>query len=344
MLERVTKPVIMSLGCILCSARDDSTITEELLNARQSRMREMLQHCVRDQTWHDAESIGLAGSSSSSSSHHVQEQDVFRATQCFSWLVGCGRPEATLVAELYAGSGHLSRGLASGLSRVDHASLGRHQGLSSRPGRHLLLTFEGDPLLLPDILGQLMPHRREALDAEPVTSLPRRLAQALFSNETAGGVLVAVVRGSAYPSEICPYACGRVKAHHWQGQEIRDCFKCPEPGRGESALRNLCEALLGSSRRLDFVLLDTASPGIEEWFVLERYCRPRHVFLINARLPMHQGWVADRLLRTPGSSWREIDSGLTEWSSIPWPGMKELLRYSSFQILADLEEEPMFCK
>jgi len=316
----------------------------ERLDARQRLARRELLRCVEAETWEGREieddvSWGAPGG---------PERAVFRAAACFAWLVARSSRRGVLAVELYAGHGHLTRGLASGLARGRAGSCG-----SARGGpRHTLVTFEGNPDAIPHVLAEVAPYRHAWLKADAPHGLPGRLRHALLEAqpsaagdqggcaENESAVEVAVLLGSAYPPGLCAHACGRAGGEHWRSDEIRTCFKCPAPEPGQSALRELCEELLGAEGRLDLVLLDTASPGLEEWYVLERHCRPRNVLLVNGRLPMHQGWVGDRLLQVPDSPWREVHAGLTEWSSVPWPGMMELLRFSSFRLLADLAAEP----
>lgn len=284
------------------------------------------------------------------------ELGVFLAAACSARWVACGSPGGTLAVELYGGRWQLTQGVALGLASADSGcrSQGRGHGAPTAPTArwdeaHLVATFEGSPYRIPMLMGSLGPPKPILVRAKPAQEVPGKLRRALLPANASWGnlevlghetgskprVVVAVVFGSAYPMELCSQPCGRGSGTFWRDADIQSCLSCPLPRPGQSALVEMCVHFLGAHGRLDLVLLDSASPGVEEWFLLERFCRPRNVFLVNSALPLHQGWVADRLLRVPNSTWREVHSGWTKWSSVPWPGMLDLFRSSDFRLLAD---------
>jgi len=296
----------------------DAAEPDPRLEARWRRTRARLRRCLRKE-WAREAPGGARGT----------------AAACLAWLAACGQPGSPLAVELYAGSGQLTAALAVGLARG-----GAGRGPS---GRGHVLAFEGEDGSSPVALA---PHPRVRLSAEPVPGLLERLRQALPRNLSGrgaaggAGATVAMLQGPAYPPDLCPHDCGRPGRTYWQRTGMRNCFRCPAPIHGQSALRDLCEGFLGRAVRLDLALLDTGHPAMVEWFLLESHCRPRHVFLADGTLPLHQGWVADRLLRAPNSSWRELHAGLVPRTGEPWPDMLELLRPASFQLLSDMEDEP----
>ena len=59
--------------------------------------------------------------------------------------------------------------------------------------------------------------------------------------------------------------------------------------------------------------------------MLETYCRPRSVFIVNSVFALHEGWIAARL-RSAG--WREVLSGRLRWGN-GFPHMLSLVEESS---------------
>lgn len=110
-----------------------------------------------------------------------------------------------------------------------------------------------------------------------------------------------------------------------------DCFRCPRPRKNQSTLREICEEL--ADRTLELAVIDTGGPAIEEWHVLETHCRPRSVFLMNINLPLHEGWIADRLLGA-GMPWREVLSGTLRWGW-SYPHMLGFVEEARWMYLVD---------
>lgn len=65
--------------------------------------------------------------------------------------------------------------------------------------------------------------------------------------------------------------------------------------------------------------------------MLETYCRPRSVFLVNSVFGLHEGWIGARLQR---SGWKEILSGRLRWGT-EWPHMLGLLEETGWSYLVD---------
>ena len=59
--------------------------------------------------------------------------------------------------------------------------------------------------------------------------------------------------------------------------------------------------------------------------MLETYCRPRSVFIVNSVFALHEGWIAARL-RSAG--WKEVLSGRLRWGT-GFPHMLSLVEESS---------------
>lgn len=294
------------------------------LDAGQRRWQRAMQACVH--RWRlPSEDL---------SAEEQQGESVLRAAACAAWLVGRGRPAGALAVELYSDVGLLTRALAMGFSRDWRSSVSTAQDRRG-PAGPCVVSFDERRHPLELLLPRLRRFHGGQLPAEPVADLPERILQTVNRGGGAGNVSVVLVRGDAYPHELCQESCARPAGMYWT-REARTCLKCPLPRPGESALREVCERWLGSSGRLDLVVLYTGSPALEEWFLMERYCMPRHVFLVGGNLPLHPGWVLDRLLLQPNSTWRVVHEGLTEWSQAPWPGMFELMRRSSYHFLVDL--------
>lgn len=66
------------------------------------------------------------------------------------------------------------------------------------------------------------------------------------------------------------------------------------------------------TRTLDLAIIDTGGPAVEEWYVLETFCRPRSVFIVNSVFALHEGWIAARLRR---AGWKEVLSGTLHWGA-----------------------------
>lgn len=96
---------------------------------------------------------------------------------------------------------------------------------------------------------------------------------------------------------------------YWQGDTNATLREELIHGIEHSHLRELCEAALQSvcDDREDcgiFVVLDSPPQAALEWDIINRYCRPRLVFVNNVNLPGHAGWVREHLLFD--SRWKEI--------------------------------------
>ncbi|CAJ1362575.1 unnamed protein product, partial [Effrenium voratum] len=141
-----------------------------------------------------------------------------------------------------------------------------------------------------------------------------------------GGHSLVALEGSAYPSEQCPDGCRRQEGVF---QNILDCFRCPPPGKNQSALRELCEHFLVD--RTHLAIIDTGGPGVEEWWVMETFCRPASVFLVNTVFPLHEGWIGQRL---QSRGWREVLSGRVAWG-VGFPGMLNLVEETRWSYLVD---------
>ncbi|CAE8617952.1 unnamed protein product, partial [Polarella glacialis] len=279
------------------------------------------------------------------------EFNVAKATFCLAFLLPCFK--STMAMELYLGHAQLTKSVARGLGLTSHfaeawddreaanlaseAICGKPLPLYLAPKfRPLLVTFDGEveESVVSKHLSEFLP---EQFSADPVPGLAAQLRKSRErwgqDYETRPTHLV-IVEGSPYPMDLCDFKCGRASGSYWHRDDVKDCFSCPEPKQNQSALREICEDLFQDGARLDLVVLDTASPGIEEWFLMEKYCRPRHIIIMNTNMPLHQGWVVQRLLGQPGSTWREILGGMIRWGD--FPGILNFIQDTHWRFLADL--------
>jgi len=293
---------------------------------QRERMSSLLKSCLEDDAWEDNHPAAWSSPSAGpvdGSPEILQDlvpdlnlQTLQRAARCIAWMTFTCRPQNSFAVEVYMGGGFLTKRLVDGMARALQAfradAMGGARALpvcgsrsSSSEEPPVLLSFDGRSEAIDDFLSEQPAHGVEVhrLSGQPLP-LARRLQRHLQGSLRPK---MMAVHGSVYPSQLCPRACGRSMEGSFA---VLDCFRCPRPKKNESALREICEEL--ADRTLELAVIDTGGPAIEEWHVLETHCRPRSVFLMNINLPLHEGWIADRLLGA-GTPWREVLSGTLRW-------------------------------
>ncbi|CAK0875137.1 unnamed protein product, partial [Prorocentrum cordatum] len=118
-----------------------------------------------------------------------------------------------------------------------------------------------------------------------------------------------------------------------------------EVGGNASAgpLRDLCSAAAG----IDLAVLDPNHALQEEWPVTEAVCSPRYVALHNVNLPLHAGWVRERLLAS--GEWAEVLAGAHDsaWDPPGHPAARRawsLLARIPSDLEGDVDDHCRYCQ
>ncbi|CAE7289688.1 unnamed protein product [Symbiodinium necroappetens] len=269
-----------------------------------------------------------------------------RAARCIAWMTFTCRPQNSFAVEVYMGGAFLTKRLVDGMVRAIQAVradamrgealpvCGSRSSASQEPP--VLLSFDGRSEAIDGFLSEQPATQRiqdillaaHGLEVHRLSGQPLPLAGRLHRHLQGSLPKMIAVHGSAYPSELCPRGCGRSMEGSF---DVLDCFRCPRPRKNQSTLREICEEL--ADRTLELAVIDTGGPAIEEWHVLETHCRPRSVFLMNINLPLHEGWIADRLLGA-GMPWREVLSGTLRWGW-SYPHMLGFVEEARWMYLVD---------
>eukprot|EP00435_Cladocopium_sp_Y103_P075093 s33_g53.t2 len=243
------------------------------------------------------------------------------AVFCISQILfrlSCG----AMAIEVYTGEGWLSSSLANGAAVAQQAQ--QAQQACAASDVPLLITLEGQRKSVERLMSRDLPTASAWLQTTPIPSLIKRLEQTFEAKQ----LTLVALEGSAYPSELCPKGCRRGETGIFSN--ILDCFRCPQPQKNQSALREICDHFL-VNRTLELAIIDTGGPAVEEWYVLETYCRPHSVFIVNSVFALHEGWIAARL-RSQG--WKEVLSGRLRWGN-GFPHMLSLVEETGWVYMVD---------
>ncbi|CAL1142685.1 unnamed protein product [Cladocopium goreaui] len=229
------------------------------------------------------------------------------------------RNGGAMAIEVYTGEGWLASSMANGAAV---AQLAQSEACASDVP--LLITLEGQRKSVERLMSRDLPTASVWLQTTPIPSLIKRLEKTFEAKQ----LTLVALEGSAYPSELCPKGCRRGETGLFSN--ILDCFRCPQPQKNQSALREICDHFL-ANRTLELAIIDTGGPAVEEWYVLETYCRPRSVFIVNSVFALHEGWIAARL-RSAG--WKEVLSGRLRWGN-GFPHMLSLVEETGWVYMMD---------
>lgn len=165
-----------------------------------------------------------------------------RAIFCISYvLFRLSECAPGMAIEVYTGHGWLSSSLADGAARA-------MSQVHCEPDAPMLITFEGQRKNIEQLMSRDLHMRAAWVQTHPIESLAIRVERTLEAEK----MTLVALEGSAYPSELCPKGCKRDENGIFSN--ILDCFRCPQPQRNQSALREICDRFL-VNRTLDLAII-----------------------------------------------------------------------------------------